>query len=132
MALGNTKSVEALPALTLALQDEEALVRGHVAWAIGRIGTRAGIRALEGRWPVESDAAVRSEIEAAMAEAKQSRSEKPRCSGGYGINCPRIVFRRYASGYHSVMPEDVSRCANSPGILTTVCRARHKHAWSIR
>ncbi|MET0500730.1 MAG: tRNA epoxyqueuosine(34) reductase QueG [Candidatus Binatia bacterium] len=78
VALGNTKSVEALPALTLALQDEEALVRGHVAWAIGRIGTRAGIRALEGRWPIESDAAVRSEIEAAMAEAKQSRTEKPR------------------------------------------------------
>jgi epoxyqueuosine reductase len=33
VALGNTKSPEALPALIRALDDEETLVRGHVAWA---------------------------------------------------------------------------------------------------
>ena len=32
------KSTEALPALIRALDDEETLVRGHVAWALGQIG----------------------------------------------------------------------------------------------
>ena len=36
VALGNLKSCEAVPALVRALDDEEALVRGHVAWALGR------------------------------------------------------------------------------------------------
>ncbi|HVG44855.1 MAG TPA: tRNA epoxyqueuosine(34) reductase QueG, partial [Longimicrobium sp.] len=39
VALGNWGSPEAVPALAVALNDEEALVRGHAAWALGRIGT---------------------------------------------------------------------------------------------
>ena len=70
VALGNSKSSEALPALIRALDDEEALVRGHVAWALGRIGLQNGISALEKRLLVEKDPTVRMEIEDAIKEAK--------------------------------------------------------------
>jgi epoxyqueuosine reductase len=71
VALGNAKSVMALPALILALDDQEALVRGHVAWAIGQIGSPEGMRALERRWSIENDALVRDEIEAAIEARKK-------------------------------------------------------------
>lgn len=69
VALGNTKSREAVPALVTVLHDEQALVRGHVAWALGQIGLSDGIRALEKRLAVESDPTVRMEIEEAITEA---------------------------------------------------------------
>jgi epoxyqueuosine reductase len=69
VALGNTKNREALPALIRALDDEEALVRGHVAWALGQIGLRHGIQALEKRLRIERDPTVRMEIEDAIMEA---------------------------------------------------------------
>ena len=37
-ALGNIGDPVAIPALTGALEDAEPLVRGHAAWALGRIG----------------------------------------------------------------------------------------------
>jgi len=40
VALGNWSSPEAVPALVRALEDAEPLVRGHAAWALGRIGMR--------------------------------------------------------------------------------------------
>jgi epoxyqueuosine reductase len=73
VALGNAKSREAAPALMQALNDEEALVRGHVAWALGQIGSPEGIGALEKRLAIESDPTVRVEIEDAIAMA----SSKP-------------------------------------------------------
>jgi epoxyqueuosine reductase len=69
VALGNSKSREAVPALIRALDDEEALVRGHVAWALGQIGLHHGIQALEKRLRVERDPTVRMEIEDAIMEA---------------------------------------------------------------
>jgi epoxyqueuosine reductase len=42
VALGNTGEAEDLPALTLALDDPEELVREHAAWAIAEIGRRTG------------------------------------------------------------------------------------------
>jgi HEAT repeat protein len=41
-------------------------VRGHGAWALGRIGTEATRQALSGRAEVEEDAWVREEIAAAL------------------------------------------------------------------
>jgi epoxyqueuosine reductase len=67
VALGNWGSSEAVPALAIALNDEEPLVRGHAAWALGRIGTDAARQALRGREEVEEDAWVREEIGAARA-----------------------------------------------------------------
>jgi epoxyqueuosine reductase len=67
VALGNWGSPEAVPALAVALNDEEPLVRGHAAWALGRIGTEAARQALSGRAEGEEDAWVREEIAAALA-----------------------------------------------------------------
>ena len=66
MALGNWGSPEAVPVLAASLADEEPLVRGHAAWALGRIGTEAARQALRGREEVEEDAWVREEIAAAL------------------------------------------------------------------
>jgi HEAT repeat protein len=59
---------EAVPALAVALNDEEPLVRGHAAWALGRIGTEAARQALRGREEVEEDAWVVSEIKSSLDE----------------------------------------------------------------
>jgi epoxyqueuosine reductase len=67
VALGNWGAPEAVPALAAALNDEELLVRGHAAWALGRIGTESARAALRGREEVEEDAWVREEIGAATA-----------------------------------------------------------------
>jgi epoxyqueuosine reductase len=66
VALGNWGAPEAVPALAVALNDEEPLVRGHAAWALGRIGTEAARQALHGRAEVEEDAWVREEISEAL------------------------------------------------------------------
>ena len=66
VALGNLGRGEA--ELSLALeQDPAALVRGHAAWALGRLDARA---ALEAAWAKEQDAEVRDEIDRALAEAR--------------------------------------------------------------
>ncbi|HTN70337.1 MAG TPA: tRNA epoxyqueuosine(34) reductase QueG [Methylomirabilota bacterium] len=68
VALGNLRMAEAVPALIRALDDEEPLVRGHVAWALGRIGSVPALEALRRRLSAEADDEVRSEIEAALEE----------------------------------------------------------------
>ena len=73
VALGNLRSPEAVPALIRALEDEEPLVRGHAAWALGRIRLTAAMDALRRRLGVEEDTEVRSEIEAAMEEIGSRR-----------------------------------------------------------
>jgi epoxyqueuosine reductase len=66
VALGDWGAPEAVPALGVALNDDEPLVRGHAAWALGRIGTEAAMQAL--RAEVEEDAWVRAEICVALDE----------------------------------------------------------------
>lgn len=66
VALGNWGSETAVPALAHALQDVEPLVRGHAAWALGRVGSSAAHAALEARRAVEQDAFVREELEQAL------------------------------------------------------------------
>ena len=66
VALGNWGDGRASPALARALADVEPLVRGHVAWALGRIGGRAAQKALRGAWRRERDPYVRQEIRAAL------------------------------------------------------------------
>jgi epoxyqueuosine reductase len=48
------------------LQDEEPLVRGHAAWALGCIGTGQARQALQQALAGEQDAGVREEINAAL------------------------------------------------------------------
>jgi epoxyqueuosine reductase len=69
VALGNWGAVEAVPVLAAALQDEEPLIRGHAAWALGRIGTADAADALRGREAeVEKDAWVREEVFLALLD----------------------------------------------------------------
>jgi epoxyqueuosine reductase len=49
VALGNLKCTEAEPALIHALDDDEPLVRGHAAWALGQIGKAGALEALKRR-----------------------------------------------------------------------------------
>jgi len=73
VALGNLGSPQAVDALIAALDDSEPLVRGHVAWALGRIGSTAVIKALQKRLVAENDIDVRREIEEALLEAEAKR-----------------------------------------------------------
>jgi len=72
VALGNWLSGEAEPppeavrVLVEALSDPESLVRGHAAWALGRISSAAARSELERRASVEEDPWVRSEIISAL------------------------------------------------------------------
>ncbi len=68
IALGNWGSVEAVPALASALSDEEPLVRGHAAWALGRIPDQRAVDALRERLALEGDEWVISEIESSLGE----------------------------------------------------------------
>jgi epoxyqueuosine reductase len=71
VALGNVGSAAELPALAGALADPHPLVRMHAAWAIGQIGARTGEASagalLGARLAVETDPAVREELDAAIS-----------------------------------------------------------------
>lgn len=64
VALGNSGDPRAVPPLTDALHDPAPLVRGHAAWALGRLGARRPLDTARRREP---DAWVREEIDAALA-----------------------------------------------------------------
>lgn len=67
VALGNALDRSAVPALIDALKrDPHALVRGHAAWALGRIGSPAAIAVLRDRADGEADESVCEEIAAAL------------------------------------------------------------------
>jgi epoxyqueuosine reductase len=77
VALGNWGSPEAVPGLVKALEDVEPLVRGHAAWALGRILARLGVpgdggfvaaEALLDRLEVEEDTWVREEMIRALKD----------------------------------------------------------------
>jgi epoxyqueuosine reductase len=66
IALGNVADRGSVPALTGALNDPEPLVRGHAAWAFGRLGGTSARAALEAALSRERDAWVRDECELAL------------------------------------------------------------------
>lgn len=73
VALGNVGHADDLPALVRTLADDSALVRGHAAWAVGKLGARCGLaqtaaRALRARLAFEPVAWVRDELTAALGE----------------------------------------------------------------
>jgi epoxyqueuosine reductase len=72
VALGNLGSPDAVPALIRALDDDEALVREHVAWALGQIGTAEAVTALRKRRCVEADGRVNREIDKALGPRNPS------------------------------------------------------------
>jgi epoxyqueuosine reductase len=67
VALGNIGAEDDIPLLARALRaHDEPLVRGHAAWATGKIGGSAARRVLNEAHRAESDDYVRSEIVAAL------------------------------------------------------------------
>jgi epoxyqueuosine reductase len=75
VALGNWGAAEAVPALVIALNDEEPLVRGHAAWALGAVASAAecppdvaasAAGALVIQFASEPDPWVREEIRLAL------------------------------------------------------------------
>jgi epoxyqueuosine reductase len=91
VALGNVKSLAAVPALIRALDDQEMLLRGHAAWALGQIGSTEAIEALEKRLSVEDDPAVKEEIEAALVEGERLRTAAPENTSRFGKSqSPRL------------------------------------------
>ena len=66
IALGNSCDVRAVPVLIDALDDDDPLVRGAVAWALGRLGSEPAMAALQSRLQVEDNADVQTELEAAL------------------------------------------------------------------
>ena len=68
VALGNLGDPAAVPELLRALADvSDPMVRGHAAWALGRIGTDAARDGLRQHLLCEQDAGVREEITLALA-----------------------------------------------------------------
>lgn len=68
VALGNARDPATVPALRQALEtDPEPLVRGAVAWALGRIDTPEARQALETALSQESDPEVQEELRLALS-----------------------------------------------------------------
>jgi epoxyqueuosine reductase len=66
IVLGNGRPPQAVGALVRGLNDDEPLVRGACAWALGRYDDVRARQALHDRLQRENDAEVRLEIEAAI------------------------------------------------------------------
>jgi epoxyqueuosine reductase len=69
VVLGNLGDREAVPALVGGLGDAEPLVRGHAAWALGRLGGRRAREALARALAREDDAHARAELAKALERA---------------------------------------------------------------
>ncbi|HXF81698.1 MAG TPA: tRNA epoxyqueuosine(34) reductase QueG [bacterium] len=77
VALGNLGDQRAVPALVRALHDPDPIVRGHAAWALGRIGGTTAVQALAARAAVEAEPAVRAELQDALGERAVSAPSDP-------------------------------------------------------
>ena len=77
VALGNWGSEEAVPVLLKSLHDHEPLIRGHSAWALGRICTEEAMKGLREVLPDEPSDWVRQEIMSALQECN------PKALAGY-------------------------------------------------
>lgn len=66
VAMGNRLESRYVAPLAEALREGEPLVRGHAAWALGRIGGEEALDALRKALITEGDEGVRGEIEAAL------------------------------------------------------------------
>jgi len=71
VVLGNVGSAADVPALIAALRDEAPLVRSHVAWALGRLGSPLAMPALREVLLEEPDGDVREELVAALRTLEQ-------------------------------------------------------------
>lgn len=64
IAAGNSADERLIPHLIQLLYDDEALVRGHAAWALWQLMGRSALSMLQGIYDLETDDNVKAEIEA--------------------------------------------------------------------
>ena len=76
VALGNWGDRAAVAPLARALGDDEPLIRGHAAWALGQIGGRQSHAALDRALATETDPWVQEEIGLGLSARDASRKEK--------------------------------------------------------
>ena len=74
VALGNLGIIDAVPALIKVLLEGEILLKGHAAWALGRIGGCTAKQAMLETLNAERDPWVREEIEAALQDIETTRT----------------------------------------------------------
>jgi epoxyqueuosine reductase len=79
VALGNRGQADAVSAVVPALSHADPTVRGHAAWALGRLGGAGAGTALRSARVREADAGVRQEIEHALGQAvgRPAQGEEP-------------------------------------------------------
>ena len=78
VALGNGLDRADVPALAHALvTDPSPLVRGHAAWALGRIRSPRALGALRAASEVEQEASARAEIEGALEPSTAAAAFQP-------------------------------------------------------
>ncbi|MFN0053267.1 MAG: tRNA epoxyqueuosine(34) reductase QueG [Planctomycetales bacterium] len=75
IVLGNAGDRQGIPALLRALEDEEPLIRGAAAWALGHLGGSEAQRGLSQRIARETDPAVLQELEQALKSLGESPVE---------------------------------------------------------
>jgi epoxyqueuosine reductase len=66
VALGNTGSAQALPALQRALADADPRLRRHAAWALADVGGMSAEGALRAALEIEADSTVRAALQRAL------------------------------------------------------------------
>jgi epoxyqueuosine reductase len=66
VAMGNRRESRHVGPLAATLRDGDRQVRGHAAWALGRIGGEEAVAALEAALVAEGDEGVRAEIASAL------------------------------------------------------------------
>jgi epoxyqueuosine reductase len=71
VAAGNWGSADAVPPLSALLKDVSPLVRGHAAWALGRIGGGVARAALRAALANETDAEAHTELTLALQETRE-------------------------------------------------------------
>lgn len=67
IVLGNQRCAEAGEALSRGLSDDDPIIRGACAWALGEIGTESARQMLEARMAIEPEPAVQTEIALALS-----------------------------------------------------------------
>ncbi len=72
IALGNLGDRAAEPSLRAALADPGPIIRGHAAWALGRLATPSAREALRTALAIEADATAREEMTLALADEGRS------------------------------------------------------------
>jgi epoxyqueuosine reductase len=84
VAMGNRRESRHVGPLAEALRDGVPLVRGHAAWALGRIGGEEAVASLEAALAAEGDEEVRREIGSALALPEPRPGINARAKNGAG------------------------------------------------